>query len=176
MSDFDDFGEDWDVDIIDCPVCGTAIIDPIGNPDSPILLIGEFPGDEEIKKGIPFVGPTGNVLKTELHYLGIDISQLRVTNLWLHKPNGNEECYKHGLEQAIKEAKGKKLVLLIGSDVVKEFADKKVYDVNGLQVKSKWISAPCFCVLNPAIVFKRGGVGEVRLAIQKFVKKIEEIL
>lgn len=176
MSDFDDFGDDWDTEIIECPHCSQAIIDPMGNIDSPILLIGEFPGDEEISKGIPFVGPTGNVLRTELRYLGIDISQLRVTNLWLHKPNKNEECYKHGLEQAIKEAKGRKLVMLIGSDVVSEFADKKVYDVNGLIVKSKWISAPCFCMLNPAIVFKRGGVGEIRLAIQKFVKKVEEII
>jgi DNA polymerase len=38
------------------PVCG------IGNPDSPLVFIGEAPGADEDKLGVPFVGQSGEIL------------------------------------------------------------------------------------------------------------------
>jgi len=163
-----------------CPICGThQMVSPSGRKDSPVLIIGDYPGDIEIKKGVPMVGPIGNVLKTELAFLGIDLRRCRLTNLWLHTPNKQNECMEFGIQQAILEAKGKKAILLLGSECTKYFCDKSVRRVCGLQVISPYLSAPIiYACLNPVIAFKRGGggVGEVRLALKKFSKALKGIL
>ena len=78
-------------------------------------------------------------------------------------------------EQVIKEAKGKQAILLIGSDTIKYFCDLKVHNVNGLEVKSNYFSAPLvMACVQPATVF-HGCVGELRLGLNKFAKRIEMI-
>ena len=160
-----------------CPICGNQKgVPPSGNRNSPILVVGEFPGREEIYKGRPMIGRMGEVLKMELGKLGVDLNRMRLCNLWQHEPNNNADCYEHGMKVVIHEAKGKQAILLLGSDAVKCFTGEKVSDVCGLEVKSVYLSAPIIMAcINPAQVF-HSGVGEVRLALKKFVKRIEGIL
>ena len=167
----------WDDDLYTCPICGSTECVPAGgNSKSKILIIGEFPGKDEIKTGKPFSGATGTILKTELGRLGIDVSRLRIVNMWLHFPNKNEKCLQYSVQQVVKEAKGKQAILLIGSDTVKYFADAKVGQVTGLQVKSDYFSAPIiFACIQPAVAF-HNVVGEVRLSLQKFADKVEGLL
>jgi len=55
--------------------------------------------------------------------------------------------------------------------------DKSVKAVCGLQVTSHYLSAPIiYATINPASLFQRGGVGEVRLALTKFVKAVEDLI
>jgi uracil-DNA glycosylase family 4 len=164
-------------DLFTCPVCNNnQCVPPSGPQKSPILVVGEFPGEIEIEKGKPMVGRMGTILKMELGRLGIDLNRLRLCNLWQHIPNNNEECYKHGMEIVIQEAKDKKAILLLGSESVKCFTGEKVSDVCGLQLQSNYFSAPIIiaCV-NPAVVF-HGAVGEMRLALKKFSAAIEGII
>lgn len=159
---------------IDCPVCHTTeMVYPSGPSDASILIVGEFPGADEIGKGKPMTGPMGVILKQELSRTGIDLRMCRKTNLWLHEPNKDLKCYQHGMNAVIQEAKGRKAILLMGSEVVKAFCDTSVSKVNGLQVKSPYLSAPLIIAMyNPAIIFKPGGVvGEIRLALEKFSNK-----
>lgn len=166
---------DWDT-LYNCPVCETEdCVLPTGSEDSPILIIGAFPGDEEIKHGKPMVGANGGILRTELGRNGIDMKRCRITNLWMHKPNNNAGCLVHSTKQAIKEAKKKKAILLIGAETVKYFCDCSVEDYNGLQVKSDYLSAPLIIAcIQPASVF-HSAAGEFKLSIQKFAKKVEEL-
>ena len=166
----------WDT--FSCPVCDNdEIVFASGPSKAKILVIGEFPGKDEIIQGKPFVGATGRVMRKELAYLGIDMNQLRITNLWQHRPNKNEECFAHGCAEALKEAKGRKAILLVGSDTVKYFCDKSVQAVCGLQVTSPYLSADIiYATVNPASVFKRGGVGEVRLALTKFAEAVKDLI
>lgn len=166
----------WE-DIYTCPICkSTDCVPAGGKQNSKILLIGEFPGEDEVKSGKPFSGATGNVLRMELAKLGVDLSRMRITNLWLHIPNHNEDCLKYSVEQVIKEAKGKEAILLIGSDAVKYFTSKKVSQVNGLEVKSDYLSAPIiYACIQPAIVF-HNVIGELRFALKRFSERIEEVI
>lgn len=160
-----------------CPICGNdKCVPPSGNVRSPVLVIAEFPGRDEVIKGKPMVGRTGEVLKTELGLLGVDFNRLRLCNLWQHIPNGNDDCLKHGFEIVIKEAKGKQAILLLGSETVKAFCNENVSKVCGLTVKSDYLSAPIImaCV-NPAVAYHISH-GEVRLALKKFAQRIEGIL
>jgi DNA polymerase len=49
-----------------------------------IVLVGEQPGDQEDRQGAPFVGPAGEVLDRALAEVGLDRSQLYVTNAVKH--------------------------------------------------------------------------------------------
>ncbi len=102
------------------------------------------------------------------------MGEFRVCHLWLHEPTESEECYNAGYQRALEEAKGKKAILLVGSDTVSTFTRYKVSDVNGLQVDSSILSAPIiYAMVNPAMSLARSS-GEVRLAIQKFIKRLED--
>ncbi len=55
-----------------------------GPEDARVMLVGEQPGDEEDLSGRPFVGPAGKLLNRALEELGIDRTQLYVTNAVKH--------------------------------------------------------------------------------------------
>lgn len=159
-----------------CPYCDDDQVIPDGPEDSPILLIGAYPGKEEVKRGVPMVGAMGNVLRGEVGFLGYDIRSFRVTNLWLHPPNDRDDCFNHGVEECIKEAKGKRAILLMGAEPVQYFCNEKVTNVQGLQLSSDRLSAEIvFAMSNPAIVFQKDAtVGETRLALKKFIELCKE--
>jgi DNA polymerase len=48
------------------------------------MLVGEQPGDREDVEGRPFVGPAGRVLDDALAQIGLDRSQVYVTNIVKH--------------------------------------------------------------------------------------------
>ena len=49
-----------------------------------LMMIGEQPGDQEDRAGVPFIGPAGRVLDRALEELGIDRSTVYVTNAVKH--------------------------------------------------------------------------------------------
>jgi uracil-DNA glycosylase family 4 len=166
----------WDDDIYTCPHCDRGdLVLASGPKHARVLIIADEPGKDEIKKGKPMVGATGKVLQQELGRVDLDMNQMRITNLWLHPKNDNEDCFKYGLDQAIKEAKKKQAILLIGSDTVKFFCNEKVSEVSGLIVESSYLSAPLlFACVQPTTVW-HGGIGELRQALSKFSRKLGEL-
>ena len=51
-----------------------------GDPDSPVVMIGEAPGKDEVALGRPFVGKAGKMLDDFLAGAGLERSQLFITN------------------------------------------------------------------------------------------------
>ena len=49
-----------------------------------VMFVGEQPGDYEDRAGHPFIGPAGRLLDDALHEVGIDRSQVYVTNVVKH--------------------------------------------------------------------------------------------
>lgn len=74
-----------------CPLKATAsrlcLFD--GNPEARLMLIGEAPGAEEDRLGKPFVGPSGRLLDRMLAWVGLDRSQVYITNVIFWRPPGN---------------------------------------------------------------------------------------
>src|SRR5712664_1129728 len=70
----------------DCPLWANATqtVFGAGDPHARVMLVGEQPGDEEDKKGLPFVGPAGRLLDRALEAAGIDRQHLYVTNAVKH--------------------------------------------------------------------------------------------
>jgi uracil-DNA glycosylase len=55
-----------------------------GDPDAPIMLVGEQPGDREDVEGLPFVGPAGRLLARALGDADIDSELTYQTNAVKH--------------------------------------------------------------------------------------------
>lgn len=68
---------------VDCPFFehGLEVFDKIPIVGwNKLLIVGESPGREEVKRGVPFVGASGHVLKTTLTYLHTSIEATHITN------------------------------------------------------------------------------------------------
>jgi uracil-DNA glycosylase family 4 len=75
----------------DCPLSATAtnLVFADGNPDAGLMFIGEAPGAEEDRAGLPFVGPSGQFLDRMLASIGLDRRRFLITNLIPWRPPGN---------------------------------------------------------------------------------------
>jgi uracil-DNA glycosylase family protein len=62
----------------------TQTVFGIGDPNARFVLLGEQPGDQEDRQGLPFVGPAGKVLDRALAEAGIDREITYVTNAVKH--------------------------------------------------------------------------------------------
>lgn len=60
-----------------------------GSPQARIMIIGEGPGAEEDRRGLPFVGASGRLLDQMLACIGLDRSSVYITNLLFWRPPGN---------------------------------------------------------------------------------------
>lgn len=60
-----------------------------GNPEAKIFLVGEAPGADEDRIGIPFVGRSGQLLDKMMSSIGIDRSGYYISNILPWRPPGN---------------------------------------------------------------------------------------
>lgn len=69
--------------------CATNMVFGMGNEKADILLLGEAPGAEEDKQGLPFVGQSGQLLDKVLAAIGLDRTKVYITNILPWRPPGN---------------------------------------------------------------------------------------
>ncbi|MBO7536981.1 MAG: uracil-DNA glycosylase [Alphaproteobacteria bacterium] len=69
--------------------CATNMVFGMGNTKADVLLLGEAPGAEEDKQGLPFVGQSGQLLDKVLAAVGLDRTKVYITNILPWRPPGN---------------------------------------------------------------------------------------
>lgn len=62
-----------------------------GNPEAPLMLVGEAPGRDEDLEGLPFVGRSGRLLDRILTAIGRDRTSAYIANVIPWRPPGNRE-------------------------------------------------------------------------------------
>ena len=62
-----------------------------GNPQAPLMLVGEAPGREEDIEGLPFVGRSGQLLDRILAAIGLDRRSVYIANVIPWRPPGNRD-------------------------------------------------------------------------------------
>ena len=60
-----------------------------GNPTADVMFIGEAPGADEDRQGLPFVGVSGQMLDRMLGFIGLDRTNFYITNMLYWRPPGN---------------------------------------------------------------------------------------
>lgn len=61
-----------------------------GNPHARLMLVGEAPGYEEERQGEPFVGPAGQLLTKVLKAMGLQRSEVYISNVCKFRPSMGE--------------------------------------------------------------------------------------
>ena len=74
-----------------CPLCRTALhrVPGQGDPASPLMLVGEGPGQREDEEGYAFIGAAGQLLTTLLLEIGLPRDRLYICNVVKCRPPGN---------------------------------------------------------------------------------------
>jgi DNA polymerase len=74
-----------------CGLKGSAsrLVFADGTPGSKLMLVGEAPGAEEDKQGLPFVGRSGQLLDRMLAAIGLDRTKAYIANIVPWRPPGN---------------------------------------------------------------------------------------
>jgi len=81
-------------DCIRCPLhrSRTRVVFGDGNPYSPVVFVGEAPGEEEDAQGKPFVGRAGRYLNRKIQeVLGLRREEVYITNVCKCRPPGNRK-------------------------------------------------------------------------------------
>jgi DNA polymerase len=64
----------------------TNLVFADGTPNARLMLVGEAPGAEEDRRGLPFVGAAGQLLDRMLAAIGRDRSNSYITNIVNWRP------------------------------------------------------------------------------------------
>jgi uracil-DNA glycosylase family 4 len=69
----------------------TNLVFADGNPQAKVMLVGEAPGADEDRQGLPFVGVSGQLLDRMLATIGLDRTSVYITNIVPWRPPGNRQ-------------------------------------------------------------------------------------
>lgn len=86
-----------------CKSCGlhetrTQTVFGVGDPNADWLIIGEAPGQQEDRRGEPFVGRAGQLLDQMLLAVGLDRQSVFIANVLKCRPPNNRDPAKHEAE------------------------------------------------------------------------------
>ena len=62
-----------------------------GRRDAEIMFIGDGPGEQEDRSGVPFVGPAGQLFDSMLEMIDLDRSLVYIANIVKCRPPGNRD-------------------------------------------------------------------------------------
>ena len=69
----------------------TNLVFADGNPKAEVMLVGEAPGADEDRQGLPFVGVSGQLLDRMMAAIGYDRTTFYITNVCFWRPPGNRK-------------------------------------------------------------------------------------
>jgi uracil-DNA glycosylase family 4 len=69
----------------------TTVVFGSGHADAELMFVGEAPGANEDKQGLPFVGQAGRLLDTLLGEIGLSRADVFVVNVLKCRPPGNRD-------------------------------------------------------------------------------------
>ena len=69
----------------------THAVPGAGDPEARVTFVGEAPGFHEDRQGLPFVGAAGHLLDQLLASIGLDRSEVFITNVVKCRPPANRE-------------------------------------------------------------------------------------
>jgi uracil-DNA glycosylase family 4 len=85
----------------DCPLKAgrTKLVFGSGNANADIMFVGEAPGAQEDKMGLPFVGPAGKLLEQLLGEIGLERKDVFINNTLMCRPPGNRDPLPEEIEE-----------------------------------------------------------------------------
>lgn len=144
----------------------------IGSVEPKLMIIGESPGKNEDEQGIPFVGPTGQLLDDFLFKAGIRRSDCYITNVIKYRPPYNDLKKLHlidvSLEKSIEELWTNEInvlhpncILAVGDVALQAVcAVTGILNYRGSILLAKDGITKCVPTIHPAALFSHGVEGD----------------
>lgn len=107
-----------------CSLYNSVFVPPEGDLlNAKLVIIGEAPGEEEVRQGRPFVGKSGKLLRSVLEELGVEMNEVYITNVVKCRPPGNRTptefevkfCSELFLKRELENVRNGCVVLALGS-------------------------------------------------------------
>lgn len=161
-------------DIITHNVCpdlaqtATQLVLGDGNPDADIVFVGEAPGKNEDETGKPFVGAAGKFLDEMLQSIGMERSDVYITNIVKYRPPNNrdplpeeKQAFFPYLDQQLTVI-APKVVITLGRHSTNSFLpDLRISEVHGQpKRKNGIVYLPLY---HPAAALYNGGMRQTLL-------------
>ncbi|MBU0456997.1 MAG: uracil-DNA glycosylase [Nanoarchaeota archaeon] len=105
-----------------------------GNPQADVLFIGEAPGFNEDKEGIPFCGMSGKVLNELLNSVSLSREDIFITNTILCRPENNRNPAKEEVSNCRERLD--KLIFIMNPKVIVtigNFATERILGKTGIK-------------------------------------------
>ncbi len=137
-----------------------------GDPQAPVMIVGEGPGAEEDAQGLPFVGRAGQLLDRMLNAAGL-VDRVFITNTVFWRPPGNrtptaeEQAVCAPFVERAVELVRPRLLLLVGGASAK-FMLGKTEGI--LSLRGRWfpwrsadqsLEIPALATLHPAFLLRQ---------------------
>jgi DNA polymerase len=149
---------------VDTPLknCALNMVFGIGNEKAEILLLGEAPGAEEDRQGIPFVGQSGRLLDKILAAVGLDRTKVYITNILPWRPPGNRTPTNQEIElfrpYVLKHISliNPKVVVCLGGTATKALlrTSQGIMQLRGVWTNIEEISAKIIPTFHPAYLLR----------------------
>jgi uracil-DNA glycosylase family 4 len=148
----------------------TQVVFGMGDPHADLLFIGEGPGAEEDRQGLPFVGRSGQLLdRLMVEEIGITREHAYIANVVKCRPPGNRDplppeitaCRPY-LERQI-ELIGPKVVVTLGKFAGQLLLDSKVGITKLRGQQYPFGDAVLIPTLHPAYALRGGGEVEAQM-------------
>lgn len=134
-----------------------------GNRSSPLMLVGEGPGFDEDRIGVPFTGISGALLTLALHKLNLQRQEIYITNVIKCRPANNrtprldeiQPCSRY-LRAELKLIKPKTILCL--GRVALQFFFPEITSIK--EVRGKWLEyqgIPVMPTYHPAFILRQTG-------------------
>lgn len=139
--------EELEASIIGCKKCKLCnnrnnIVFGTGNKNARIMLIGEGPGADEDKEGIPFVGKAGKLMNMAFDGIGINREDVYIANIVKCRPPSNRNPEDDEAASCLDYLRNQvmlvkpKIIVLLGSVALKNILGKE-YGITA--TRGKWI-------------------------------------
>lgn len=109
---------------------GKAVVGE-GSPNSQIVFIGEAPGKQEAKEGRPFIGRSGQLLRSLIRQIGLDESEIYITSPVKYLPRRgtpSKQDIAHGRAHLFVQLSiiNPKLIVLLGNVAIQGVLEKTI--------------------------------------------------
>ncbi|MCD6453051.1 MAG: uracil-DNA glycosylase [Dehalococcoidales bacterium] len=156
----------------------TNVVPGEGAEDAEIMFIGEAPGWNEDKQGLPFVGQAGMFLNELLASINLRRNQIYITNIIKCRPQGNRDpllseiqnC-RPWLDRQIEIISPKMIVTLGRYSMATFFPGKSISKIHGTALKKDNIIY--YAMYHPAAALHQRSL---RQTIQDDMKRIPSLL
>ena len=157
-----------------------------GNAESPLMIIGEGPGQKEDDAGKPFIGDAGILLNKMLTAININRKDIYITNVVNYRPPSNRKPemkeikrYTEFLYEHVDIIKPKILILL-GSTAMEAFlgSNLKISKERGVwkEILIKYNTFLTMVTFHPAYLLRQSDQKKYSwIDLKKIRKKIDEL-